>query len=167
MQTVMQTINFIDPDRDLHVNFAVSVIVVQELAKNRRGKAVLDIDKFGMFLFLVSHPTVLNRFIYSMGGTPVYLEESEIENIRAMNPNVELVLNKQRVTILIQQLILNDLVVVPSSGHIFLQLSGNGELVANEGSGWFLDRIRVFARNLKPFANESATKILDAVIKSF
>lgn len=164
---MMQIEKFIDPDRDLYVNFAISVVVIQELSRNMRARPVLDIDKFGMFSFLVSHPTVLNRFINNMDGTPVYLEDSEIETIRAMNPNVELVLNRQRVSALLQHLILHGLVTVVSSGKLYIQLSENGELVANESSGWFLNRTRVFARNLKPFSNESATKILDAVIKSF
>lgn len=163
----MQGISFIDPDNDLHVNFAVSVLVIQELARNRRGKAVLDIDKFGVFLFLVSHPTILNRFILMMGGTPVYLESAETESIRAMNPDVELVLDRHRVANLFQQLLVNELVVVSDSAHICFQLSSNGELVANAASGWFLDRVRVFAKNLKPFVNEPATKILNTVIKCF
>jgi hypothetical protein len=164
---MMQGISFIDPDNDLHVNFAVSVLVIQELARNRRGKAVLNVDKFGVFLFLVSHPTILNRFILLMGGTPVYLEDSETESIRAMNPDVELVLDRHRVANLFQQLLVNELVVVTDSANICFQLSPNGELVANATFGWFLDRVRFFAKNLKPFVNEPASKILNSVIKCF
>ncbi|HBG05253.1 MAG: hypothetical protein A2075_20940 [Geobacteraceae bacterium GWC2_58_44] len=157
---------FIEPDNDLHLNFCTGLLLIQELCKNQRGKPVLNIEKFGMCLFLVNHPLILNRVLAGLGNNQIYLEAVEIENIRSLNPNIEFVTHNTKVRDLVRFMIINGLITVTEPDTCLL-LTENGEMVTKEMNGWFQQRTQIFAKNLKSIINEPTTKLLNMTIKSF
>ena len=83
----MNSLPYIDPDRELGLNLCIALIVLDKLSETKRGNPILSIDRAQIYMHLAMRPKILNDVLIFLDKKKVPLRENEYFNVNAISKN--------------------------------------------------------------------------------
>lgn len=157
----MNNLPYLQPDKDYFYNVGILILIIGRLARTKRNKAVLTIDKLQTFYFLVTRPVFLNKVLSLAGKKQFFIEQSDYYTVDTISPNIDELFNKNKVVALLKTLSLKGYISTSFSekeGFLF-ELNKIGSSKAEEFTGGYYDKISRFIDSLVKLQSENSSKI--------
>ncbi len=152
---------YIQPEREIHYNLGVLLLILDNLAKTKRHKKVLTIDKIQTFYFLVTRPAFLNRVLSLADKSQIDIEETDYYTVDTLSVNVDELFDRERLLIMIKILSAKKYLSVEyadSAGFLF-DLSEAGKSKAKQMQEGYFRKIRQFLKQLSSLQSQSPSKL--------
>lgn len=146
----MHNLPYLEPANEFSFNAAMLLLVLDHLAKTKRGKKVLNLQKLQIYLYLVSRPTVLNQVLRLESKPEVPLREDEYFSTAAISNNVDPLFHRQRIKALLQFVASKGLVQIDYKkdlGFLF-ELNEKGQILAQNLVGGFFDDVKRYTDHI-------------------
>lgn len=156
---------FVDPDRNLHLNLAVVLIIVSRLNKSKRGKSVLDQDRINIYHYLLSNPTQLQFVILKSGKLPPTIGIEDEFSLKALAPDLDEAYDTKETGLLIQALIEKNLIrcSLSDDGSALYSITSEGEQIEQALVADYFDMIRAYCHNLLDLQSTTVSKIFKEI----
>lgn len=157
----MTKLPYIQPERDLHYNLGVLLLILHNLSQTKRHKKVLTIDKVQTFYFLITRPVFLNKVLRLAGKDQISIDETDYYTVDTLSVNVDELFDRTRLLAMIKILSYkNYLSVAYSSKEGFLfDLSEIGKSRADQVSEGYFCKIKLFIEKLSLLQSQSPAKL--------
>jgi hypothetical protein len=157
----MNNLPYLQPDKDYFYNVGILILIIGKLARTKRKKLVLTIDKLQTFYFLVTRPVFLNRVLELADKRQFFIDESDYYTVDTISLNVDELFNRNKVITLLKTISLKGYIATSFSekeGFMFeLNDKGNSKIAALD-EGYF-KKINTFIESLANLQSESSSKI--------
>lgn len=157
----MNNLPYLRPEKDYYYNIGILLIIVGNLARTKRSKLVLSIDKLQTFYFLVTRPVFLNKVLSLAGKNQFSLPHSDFFTVDTISPNVDELFNREKIKSLLKSISARGFLAVSFSekeGFLF-ELNDLGRAKLKHLSGGYFDKINSFVASLANLQSESASKL--------
>lgn len=164
----MTKLPYIQPERELHYNVGIVLLVLHILAQTKNQKKVLTIDKIQSFCFLATRPTLLNRVLRLANKKETHIDESDYYTIETLSPNTEELYDRERLLIIMKILASKEFLLVDYSntdGFLF-DLTATGKAKAKQLNDGYFQKIRSFTELLSALQSQSPTKLNGYIISA-
>ncbi len=98
----MSKLPFIQPERELHYNLGILLLILGSLAQTSRNKKVLTIDKIQSFYFLVTKPAFLNKVLMLANKRQIAIDDVDYYTVDTLSVNVDELFDRERLLIMIK-----------------------------------------------------------------
>ena len=98
----MNKLPFIQPERELHYNLGILLLILGSLAQTSRKKKVLTIDKIQSFCFLVTKPAFLNKVLMLANKRQIAIDDVDYYTVDTLSVNVDELFDRERLLIMIK-----------------------------------------------------------------
>lgn len=95
---------YTSPERDLHFNVALGLLVLNHLAETNRKKLLLNLDRLSLFIFLLKNPLIATRLLSMLGHPSFTVDGSEAFSVRSLAPSWDELLDRRQVKSLVRYL---------------------------------------------------------------
>ena len=157
----MTKLPYIQPERELHYNLGILLLILNNLAQTRRNKKVLTIDKIQSFYFLVTRPAFLNKVLKLADKRQIHIDEVDYYTVDTLSVNVDELFDRERLLIMIKILSSKNYLLSEYSnieGFLF-DLTDAGKCVADKLEDGYFRKIRLFIERLSPLQSQSPNKL--------
>lgn len=156
---------FLDPDRNLHLNLAVILIIASRLKTSKRGKYVLDQDRINVYHYLLSNPTQMQFAVFKFGKSPLTISIEDEYSLKALAPALQDAYDTKEIALLIQALIQKNLIhcSISSDGSAVYSITSEGEQIEQSLVAEYFDMIRDYCCNLLDLQSTTVSKILKEI----
>ncbi len=157
----MAKLPYIQPERELHYNLGVLLLILDSLAKTKRQKGVLTLDKLQTFYFLVTRPAFLNKVLNLSNNNQVDIEDTDYYTVDTLAVNVDELFDREKLLIMIKILSAKKYLSVEytdTEGFIF-DLSEIGKIKTKEVQVGYFRKIRTFVKQLSLLQSHSPSKL--------
>lgn len=157
----MTKLPYIQPDRELHYNLGVLILIVHNLAQTKRNKKVLTVDKIQTFYFLVTRPAFLNKVLFLANKKQIHIEDEDYYTVDTLSVNVDELFDRERLLTMIKILSSKNYLDVEystSDGFLF-ELSALGTSRAEQLNEGYFKKIRLFIERLALLQSQSPSKL--------
>ncbi|QUI70125.1 ABC-three component system middle component 4 [Pseudoalteromonas sp. M8] len=166
----MSSLPFLQPERDFYYNAGILMLIIGKLARTKRGKAVLTIDKIQTFYFLVTRPVFLNKVLSKAGKKQFLIEQTDYFTVDTIAPNLDELFNRDKVTKLIKALSVKGYIQVSFNEKegFLLELNDSGLSILEEFTDGYYKKIHGFIDSLAKLQSENSSKIstyINSVLK--
>lgn len=157
----MNKLPYIQPDRELHYNLGILLLILGSLAQTSRSKKVLTIDKLQSFYFLVTKPAFLNKVLMLANKRQIAIDDVDYYTVDTISVNVDELFDRERLLIMIKILSSkNYLSAEYSSSEGFLfDLTSAGKLIARKLEDGYFRKIKLFIEQLSSLQSQSPSKL--------
>jgi hypothetical protein len=133
---------YTSPERDLHFNVALALLVLDHLAATSRKKLLLNLDRLSLFIFLLKNPLIATRLLSLLGHQSFNVEDSESFSVRSLAPSWDELLNYGQVKTLVLYLGARKMLCAGyrKSDGVMLNLTELGKASAQSLDGPFFQR---------------------------
>jgi hypothetical protein len=133
---------YTSPERDLHFNVALALLVLDHLAETNRKKLLLNLDRLSLFIFLLKNPLIATRLLHLLGHQSFNVEDSESFSVRSLAPSWDELLNYGQVKTLVRYLGARKMLCAAyrKSDGVMLNLTELGKSSAQSLDGPFFQR---------------------------
>lgn len=95
----------------------------------------------------------------------MFLEETELNNIKDINPAIDDVLNLTKIYALISDMCMKNLITVMKvPDGVFVELTEDGATALSEITGWYSQRLSIFCSHLRCLANLDSNKVISNIV---
>lgn len=157
----MSDLPYLRPEKDYFYNLGILMIIIGKLAKTKRSKLVLSIDKLQTFYFLVTRPVFLNKVLSLAGKKQFVLSHSDFHTVETISPNIDELFNRSKTVTLLKSLSIKGFLVVSfneKDGFLF-ELNDTGKEKLEALTGGYYNKINGFVQSLANLQSESSTKL--------
>ncbi|MCF6441701.1 hypothetical protein L1077_19890 [Pseudoalteromonas luteoviolacea] len=157
----MSSLPYLQPERDFYYNAGILMLIIGKLARTKRGKAVLTLDKIQTFYFLVTRPVFLNKVLSKAGKKQFLIDQTDYFTVDTIALNVDELFNRDKVTELIKALSVKGYIQASfneKDGFLF-ELNESGLSVLEELSDGYYRKIKDFVDSLAKLQSENSSKI--------
>lgn len=157
----MNKLPYIQPDRELHYNLGILLLILARLAQTSRGKKVLTIDKIQSFYFLATKPAFLSKVLMLANKHQNAIDDVDYFTVDTLSVNVDELFDRERLLIMIKILSFKEYLVSEysnSEGFLF-DLTGAGKLTASKLEGGYFRKIKQFIEQLSSLQSQSPGKL--------
>jgi hypothetical protein len=95
---------YTSPERDLHFNVALALLILDNLAETSRKKLLMNLDRLSLFVFLLKNPFIATRLLSLLGHQSFNVDASESFSVRSLAPSWDELLNYRHVKTLVRYL---------------------------------------------------------------
>lgn len=157
----MTGLPYLRPEKDIHLNVGIVILIIKSLSLTKRKKLVLTIDKLQSFYYLVTRPVLLNMVLDAAGKPFVPVAADEYYTVSALSIDFDELFDKDKIKKLLTIISSRNLIEFDYSGRdgFLVYLSEEGEGVAESLSGDYFDRVGIYIDHLKLIQSESSSKI--------
>jgi len=161
---------YIRPERELHYNIGVLLLILDSLAQTKRQKKVLTIDKIQTFYFLVTRPAFLNKVLLIADESQIDIDGTDYYTVDTLSVNVDELFDRKRLLVLIKILSAKKYLSVEysnSEGFLF-DLSETGKSKAEQIQEGYFCKIKLFIKQLSLLQSHSSSRLngyINAVLK--
>lgn len=136
------TLPYTSPERDLHFNLALGLLVLDQLAETNRKKLLLNLDRLSLFIFLMKNPLVATRLLSLLGHGAFLVDSSESFSVRSLAPSWDELLNQEPVKTVVRYLGARKMLCAAyrKSDGVMLNLTDEGKSSAKALDGPFFRR---------------------------
>jgi hypothetical protein len=161
---------YIQPERELHYNLGVLLLILESLAKTKRQKSILNIDKLQTFYFLVTRPAFLNKVLKLADKNQIDIDSTDYYTVDTLAVNVDELFDRERLIAMIKILSTKKYLVIKYDGTdgFLFDLSDTGTLKAKEVQEGYFRKVRIFIKHLSLLQSLSSSKLnglINAVLK--
>ncbi|MCW8196042.1 hypothetical protein F6455_14710 [Proteobacteria bacterium 005FR1] len=157
----MSKLPYVQPERELHYNLGMLLLILSNLALTKRNKKVLTIDKIQSFYFLVARPAFLNKVLKLAGKRQLNMDDVDYYTVDTISENVDKLFDRARLVVMIKILASKGFLSTEysdSEGFLF-DLTAEGKYVAGKlGDGHFR-KLRLFIEQALPLQSMSPSKL--------
>lgn len=157
----MNKLPYIQPDRELHYNLGILLLILGSLAQTSRSKKVLTIDKLQSFYFLVTKPAFLNKVLMLANKRQIAIDDVDYYTVDTISVNVDELFDRERLLIMIKILSSKNYLSAEysnSEGFLF-DLTGAGKLIARKLEDGYFRKIKLFIEQLSSLQSQSPSKL--------
>ena len=161
----MNNLPYLIPDQDDSLNLATVIIILFFLSQTDRGKKLINNERLLIYMYLLRNPIVLNKVLQQIGKDTVSLSESEIYSIGGITVNLDPLFDGSWIKRLLQEAAGRGLIEATyrkTDGFMY-SLSQAGITLANNLTGEYFERLRLFSKSLQQVNTES-TKNLNVLL---
>lgn len=141
---------FLDSDSELYLNLGILLIVIEKLARTKRGTQVLNNRKIHIFIYLIKNPVMLNHILNSIGSDSILLNEKDTYSVNSLVINFDSLLDRGFVKSLLAILVSKQLVNTSykkQKGYFF-SLTDEGIEAVDSMQTAFFNEVRVMSESL-------------------
>ena len=157
----MNKLPYIQPDRELHYNLGILLLILGSLAQTSRSKKVLTIDKIQSFYFLVTKPAFLNKVLMLANKRQIVIDDVDYYTVDTLSVNVDELFDRERLLIMIKILSSKKYLsseYSSSEGFLF-DLTAAGKLIASKLEDGYFRKIKLFIEQLSSLQSQSPSKL--------
>ncbi|HEB55391.1 MAG TPA: hypothetical protein ENI98_03605 [Gammaproteobacteria bacterium] len=157
----MTKLPYIQPERELHYNLGVLLLILDSLAQTKRQKKVLTIDKIQTFYFLVTRPAFLNNVLSLADKRQIDIDDTDYYTVDTLSVNVDELFDRDRLLTMIKILSSKKYLLVEysnSKGFLF-DLSETGKSKVEQIQEGYFRKIRLFIKQLSLLQSQSPSKL--------
>lgn len=157
----MNKLPYIQPERELHYNLGVLLLILGSLAQTSRNKKVLTIDKIQSFYFLVTKPVFLNKVLMLANKQQIAIDDVDYFTVDTLSVNVDELFDRDRLMIMIKVLSSKQYLSAEyssSEGFLF-DLTDTGKLIAGKLENGYFRKIKLFIEQLSSLQSQSPSKL--------
>jgi hypothetical protein len=157
----MNNLPYLQPDKDYFYNFGILVLIIESLARTKRDKLVLNIDKLQTFYFLVTRPVFLNKVLLLANKKQLNISISDYHTVDTISPNIEELFNRKKITTLLKGMSRRDYIRLSFDGKdgFLFELSEKGKNASEQLSDGYFKNIKNFTNSLLSLQSESSPKL--------
>ncbi|WDH33411.1 ABC-three component system middle component 4 [Pseudomonas chlororaphis] len=101
---MINSLPYLPIDEELGLNTAILVLLLSEMAQNKRGNLVLDFEKIQIFLYLIKNPSKISKILRLADKPSAPLDKKLTYTIESMSSNVDILFNRRKVKLLIRHI---------------------------------------------------------------
>ncbi|WP_432432334.1 ABC-three component system middle component 4 [Janthinobacterium lividum] len=157
----MVRIPYLNPDQDVNINTGLLILIIFFLGKSARDIALLNNDRLLIFLYLLKNPIILDNVLEQVGRREISLTNVELYSINSISINLDPLFDREWLKSLLMRLSAMGYLAITyrkTDGFMYL-LTDSGREVAENISGPYFDRIKIYLKNLEMIKSESTTNI--------
>ncbi|WP_288129690.1 ABC-three component system middle component 4 [Microbulbifer sp.] len=157
----MNKLPYIQPERELHYNLGILLLILGSLAKTSRNKKVLTIDKIQSFYFLVSKPAFLNKVLMLANKRQIAVDDVDYYTVDTLSVNVDELFDRERLLIMIKILSSKKYLSCEysnSEGFLF-DLTDTGKSIASKLESGYFQKLKLFIEQLSSLQSQSPSKL--------
>lgn len=152
----MTRIPFLNPDQDVNINTGLLILIIFFLGKTNRGTALLNSERLLIFFYLLKNPIILDNVLEQVGRREISLTNVELHSINSISINLDPLFDREWLKSLLMRLSAMGYLATTyrkTDGFMFL-LTESGRDVAEEISGPYFDRVKIYLKNLELIKSE-------------
>ncbi|WP_417543782.1 ABC-three component system middle component 4 [Marinobacter sp.] len=157
----MNKLPYIQPERELHYNLGILILILCNLAQTARNKKVLTIDKMQSFYFLVTRPAFLNKVLMLANKRQIVIDDVDYYTVDTLSVSVDELFDRERLLTMIQILSSKKYLSSEysnSEGFLF-DLTDTGKYIASKLEDGYFRKIRLFIERLSSLQSQSPSKL--------
>lgn len=157
----MNKLPYIQPERELHYNLGILLLILGSLARTSRNKKVLTIDKIQSFYFLVTKPTFLNSVLLLANKRQIDIDDSDFYTVGTLSVNFDELFDRKRLLNMIKILSSKKYLSSEysnSEGFLF-DLTNTGKSIASKLESGYFRKVRIFIEQLSSLQSVSSSKL--------
>ncbi len=157
----MNKLPYIQPERELHYNLGIIILILGSLAQTSRNKKVLTIDKIQSFYFLVTKPAFLNKVLMLANKRQIAIDDVDYYTVDTLSVNVDELFDRDRLLIMIKILSSKKYLsseYSDSEGFLFV-LTDTGKSIASKLDNGYFRKIKLFIEQLSSLQSQSPSKL--------
>lgn len=157
----MSKLPYIQPERELHYNLGLLLLILESLAQTSRDKKVLTIDKIQSFYFLVTKPVFLNKVLMLANKRQIAIDDVDYYTVDTLSVNVDELFDRERILIMIKILSSKKYLSSEysnSEGFLF-DLTDDGKAIARKLESGYFRKIKLFIEQLSSLQSQSPSKL--------
>lgn len=157
----MNKLPYIQPERELHYNLGILLLILGSLAQTSRNKKVLTIDKIQSFYFLVTKPAFLNKVLMLANKRQIVIDDVDYYTVDTLSVNVDELFDRDRLLTMIKILSSKKYLSSEysnSEGFLF-DLTDAGKSIANNLESGYFRKIKLFIEQLSSLQSQSPSKL--------
>ena len=157
----MTRLPYIQPERELHYNLGILILILKNLARTKRNKKVLTIDKIQSFYFLVTRPAFLNNVLRLADKRQIHIDDVDYYTVDTLSVNVDELFDRDRLLMMIK--------ILSSKNYLFSEYSNTegflfdltdiGKSIADKLDEGYFRKIQLFIEQLSLLQSQSPTKL--------
>lgn len=166
----MDKLPYIQPERELHYNMGILLLITEKLAQTPRNKKTLTIEKMQLFYFLVTRPVFLNKVLTLASKRRIDFDRFDYYTVDTLSVNVDELFDRDRLLILLKILSSKGCLSIEyskSEGFLF-DLTESGRDTAKKVDGGYFRRIRSYLEQSCSLQSLSSSKLngyINSVLK--
>jgi len=152
---------YIQPERELHYNLGILLLILGNLAQTSRKKKVLTIDKIQSFYFLVTRPAFLNKVLMLANKRQIVIDDVDYYTVETLSVNVDELFDRERLLAMIKILSSKKYLSSEysnSEGFLF-DLTDTGKYIASKLEDGYFRKIKLFIEQLSSLQSQSPNKL--------
>ncbi|RAJ92925.1 ABC-three component system middle component 4 [Aliidiomarina maris] len=157
----MNKLPFIQPERELHYNLGILLLILGSLAQTSRNKKVLTIDKIQSFYFLVTKPSFLNKVLMLANKRQIAIDDVDYYTVDTLSVNLDELFDRERLLIMIKILSSKKYLsseYSSSEGFLF-ELTDAGKYIVSKLESGYFRKIKLFIKQLSSLQSQSPSKL--------
>lgn len=157
----MTRIPYLNPDQDVNINTGLLILIIFFLGKSARDIALLNNDRLLIFLYLLKNPIIPDNVLEQVGRREISLTNVELYSINSISINLDPLFDREWLKSLLMRLSAMGYLAIKyrkTDGFMYL-LTDSGREVAENISGPYFDRIKIYLKNLEMIKSESTTNM--------
>lgn len=152
---------YFTPNKDIHLNTGLIILILEALAKTKKGKLCLNLEKLSFFFYIVKKPTILNEVLTYFGKPSIQLNDAEHYSVESISQDQDDLFNRGMIKDIIKILSKKNLIAIEykAPNGFMLYLSEDGVSVSKDlRAGFFLSAIK-YLEGLKTIQSTPITKL--------
>lgn len=157
----MNKLPYIQPERELHYNLGILLLILGSLAQTSRNKKVLTIDKIQSFYFLVTKPAFLNKVLMLANKRQIAIDDVDYYTVNTLSVNVDELFDRDRLLTMIKILSSKKYLSSEysnSEGFLF-DLTDAGKSIGKKLESGYFRKIKLFIEQLSSLQSQSPSKL--------
>jgi hypothetical protein len=83
------TLPFIEPDDNIYLNLCITIILLQQLGRTKKGTVKINNERLHIYQYLVKNPVKLNQVLAVLGKDSVLISQQESYSVASISSNVD------------------------------------------------------------------------------
>lgn len=127
------SIPFIIIENDINLRIFRFLLIINRLAYTKKGKLAINIDRLGVFDFLLKYPLILKQVLQVRKQTDLKLLKEEVETVSSLFPSKSALLDNNSTKEIVKLMIAQDLLkVIKDKNELFFVLTDKAIVIVSE-----------------------------------
>jgi len=160
---------YLVPEKDDFLNSGIVLLAIQSLGKTNRGRPLLNNERLLIFMYLIKNPIIMIRLLNQLGRPSPTLGEADVNSVASLAVNLDPLFDTDWIKRLLQRVASIGLLTAhyrKTEGFLY-GLTESGEIIAEQLTGDYFEKVRDYISALDPIKAESTTNLNSALNNIF
>jgi hypothetical protein len=159
------TLPFIEPDDNIYLNLCITIILLKQLGRTKKGTVKINNERLHIYQYLVKNPIKLNEVLSLLGKNSVLISQQESYSVSSISTNVDPLFDRESLKALITILVAKKFVNVEykKKEGFFYTLSSLGDEKASVLTDNYFSEIKLLCEMLQSTLSVSLSNLNQAL----
>lgn len=166
----MYSLPYFVPDQDYNLNTSLLLLTLSYLSKTEKGRHLVNNERLLIYMYLIKNPTIIKNLLGNVGDFELILNDTEKYSVGSISINLDPLFDTNWIKSLLKNAARKGYIEATyrkDDGFMY-SLTEDGASVVKQLNGGYLDRVRLYLKNLntiKSMTSSNLNKLLGDVFR--